>query len=230
MPPLFPILRFLDQRASPADGTWNMACDEALLRLLQPDDAPILRLYRWAQPTLSFGYFLNHADALAAAGPDEKLIRRWTGGGIVHHGDGRDFTWSLLVPRAHPFAQLRPVESYGRLHEAAAAALTAVGISGALVVPATCPAPRGGLCFEAPAPGDLLLHGQKIAGAGQRRTRPGLLHQASLRLPVQCLEAASVFEDSLSSALAETITPLPPAPAFEIPEGKYRAESWNRRI
>lgn len=230
MPPLFPILRLLDQRAAPADGAWNMACDEALLSILEPDDAPILRLYRWAQPTLSFGYFLKHTDALAAAGPGEKLIRRWTGGGMVHHGDGCDFTWSLLVPRAHPFAQVRPMESYGQLHEAAATALTSAGISGALVVPAHSPAPRGGLCFEAPAPGDLLLNGQKIAGAGQRRTRHGLLHQASIRLPVAFQEVVSIFEDSLSLALAETIAPLPQVPALEIPDGKYREESWNLRI
>jgi lipoate-protein ligase A len=207
-----------------------MACDEALLRSLQPDDAPILRLYRWTRPTLTFGYFLKHADAQAAAGPDEEIVRRWTGGGMVHHGDGRDFTWSILVPRAHPFAQVRPMESYGQLHQAAAAALTEAGISGAIVVPADSPAPRGGLCFQAPAPGDLLLHGQKIAGAGQRRTRHGLLHQASLRLPGSTGDGPADLMENLASQLCSCPQPFPCPDGLEIPQATYASEEWRLRV
>ena len=38
-----------------------------------------------------------------------------------------------------------------------------------------------GLCFVEPAKYDVILEGQKIAGAGQRRTRSGLLHQGTLQ-------------------------------------------------
>ncbi|MES2707004.1 MAG: hypothetical protein V4726_10425 [Verrucomicrobiota bacterium] len=250
MPPLFATLRFLNHRSLPADGAWNMACDEALLKTLEPGEPPILRVYRWDRPTLSFGYFLKYADAIAAAGAEESVIRRWTGGGLVHHG--RDFTWSLLVPRSHAFAQVRPAESYGQLHGAVAGALSGLGMGGAVVVPADSPAPRAGLCFEAPAPGDLLLHGRKIAGAGQRRTRQGLLHQASLCLPAVRppeqnqdqpgnhprsspgpVPAPGLLEklgDLLSRQLGAEVLPFCLPHDLEIPRSRYADPDWNTRI
>ncbi|MDB6134593.1 MAG: lipoate-protein ligase [Verrucomicrobiales bacterium] len=226
MSPLFSELRFLDHRDTPADGAWNMAFDEVLLRCSDSGDSPLLRLYAWDRPTLSFGYFLNYADAVAAAGPDEPVIRRWTGGGMVHHG--QDLTWSLMVPASHPFSRVRPMESYGLLHQAAAAALEASGIGPAQVVGPAAPAPRGGLCFEAPAPGDLLLNGRKIAGAGQRRTRQGLLHQASLCLPDRRPP------DGLGAALARELAweyhPWQPPPDLNIPRNRYAGTDWLMRL
>lgn len=223
---LFPVILLLDQRSIPADGAWNMACDEALLGSSGESGIPILRLYAWDRPTLSFGYFLRHADAAAAAAPEEPVIRRWTGGGLVHHGS--DLTWSLLVPRGHPFALVRPAESYGQLHDAVAAALLDLEVSQATVVPASAPAPRDGLCFDAPAPGDLLLDGCKIAGAGQRRTRQGLLHQASLRLPGQ--ELPESFGRQLAGQLAREVILFEVPVNLEIPRARYADPGWVMRI
>lgn len=224
---MFDHLLLLDQRGLPTPGAWNMAQDEQLLHYaFEQRAAPVLRLYRWAGPSLSFGCFLKFADALAAAQPGETLIRRWTGGGMVHHG--ADFAWTLAVPADHAFAKARPAESYVRLHTALAAALTECGIHEASVVPAEAPAPSEGLCFTAPAPGDLLWRGQKIAGAGQRRTRRGLLHQASVQ------GAGLLFPenmgDALARALSRRITPLP-ADAVSPGPGPWRYDdpAWLRR-
>lgn len=166
-------IRLLDTCSEPGGAAWNMAADEALLA---GATGPVLRVYRWCRPAFSFGYFLPAADALAAAG-DREPIRRWTGGGMVAHGD--DFTWSLIIPTGEPAAAMRPAASYAAIHSALAQALLGAGI-GIEQVPADATAPAGGLCFTAPAPGDLLIAGRKIAGAGQRRTRMGLLHQGSV--------------------------------------------------
>lgn len=203
-----------------------MACDEALLGSSGESETPILRLYAWDRPTLSFGYFLRYADAVAAAGPEESVIRRWTGGGLVHHGP--DFTWSLMVPRGHPFALVRPAESYGQLHQAVAVVLRDLGVGDAIVVPSRAPAPREGLCFDAPAPGDLLMEGRKIAGAGQRRTRQGLLHQASLRLPGQ--ELPESFGLHLAGRLAREIIPFSLPLNLEIPQARYADPGWLKKI
>lgn len=223
--PLFRRLLVLDQRATPGAAAWNMAADEALLEAIEETGAPVLRFYRWASPALSFGCFLKYEDALAAALPGETLVRRRTGGGMVHHG--ADFTWSLIVPRAHPFAKTRPAESYVRLHEALAAALKAGGVEEALVVPAHAAAPRDGLCFQAPAPGDLLWRGQKIAGAGQRRTRQGFLHQASVQ--GNGLTLPEHFGTLLANALAEEATPFSPPEEFTPDAAFFENETWLRR-
>src|SRR5436189_4258680 len=66
----------------------NMAIDEALLEHAK---IPLIRFYRWYSPALSFGYFGRFSDVAEHADVRD-LVRRWTGGGIVFHGD--DLTYS----------------------------------------------------------------------------------------------------------------------------------------
>lgn len=158
----------------PRNGPEQMACDEALLGCA---DVPVLRVFRWAQPWVSAGYFVPFADAQAAR-PDLPVCRRWTGGGIVVH-DG-DFTFALVAPRGEPWAMMRPEESYRVLHEALAAALRESGRTAGL---AATRAPAGRECFAGPVRHDILSQGRKIAGGAQRRTKRGLLHQGSIQSP-----------------------------------------------
>ncbi len=176
-----------------------MAADEALLVSARQ---PILRVYAWQRPTVSFGYFMALADARAAAPEGTVMMRRWTGGGIVPHGD--DFTWSLIIPRDCPVARMAPAESYQQFHGALAQALAAAGFPSSQF-PAGTPVPAGGLCFAAPAPGDLRHDGRKIAGAGQRRSRHGLLHQGS----VAPLPLPAHFPEMLAAALASSFSVFP---------------------
>lgn len=106
--PLFARLQLWDDRTLARDGAWQMAVDEALLARAGPD--PVLRIYRWAEPTLSFGYFLPCEAALKLRHTGEAMVRRWTGGGFVHHAGA--FTWTLVVPRSDAFCALRPAMSY----------------------------------------------------------------------------------------------------------------------
>ena len=46
----------------PASGAWNMAVDEALLEAAAAEGQSDLRFYRWAEPTLSLGYFQTYGD------------------------------------------------------------------------------------------------------------------------------------------------------------------------
>jgi|SRR6266404_4980484 len=78
--------------AAPRSAAINMAIDEALLELAR---IPSIRFYRWNSPALSFGYFGSFAD-VAPYAAERDLVRRWTGGGIVFHGD--DLTYSIIIP------------------------------------------------------------------------------------------------------------------------------------
>ena len=80
---------------SPRSAALNMAIDEALL--IQPSTAAIFHTYRWKSRSVSFGYFSKWAPVRAQY-PDWDLVRRWTGGGAVEHGE--DFTYSLILLRA----------------------------------------------------------------------------------------------------------------------------------
>jgi len=205
----------------PCSAALNMAVDEALL---EAAGTPILRFYRWAKPSLSFGYFSRYED-VAGEKENREIVRRWTGGGIVLHGG--DLTYSVILPRAH----LQEIHSsrllYSSIHSAIRNALS----PHVTVVLAHFSAPKvSEACFANPVVADLLLAGQKIAGAAQRRTRDGLLHQGS----VQYQELPAVFPDAFAAALCAQFEKkvIPAATmrrAEEISAQKYDTSEWTLR-
>lgn len=206
----------------PHSAAVNMAVDEVLLGEVGGD--ALLRVYRWARPAVSFGYFGRHAE-VAAAWPERELVRRWTGGGIVPHGE--DITYSLLVPKAHPFAALGPLESYRVIHEALVAWMAALGVGASLTPGAVKLSDE---CFANPAPHDVMAGGQKVAGAAQRRTRHGLLHQGS----IQGVRDAEGGRATLASAFApaisrQSLSASQLAAAESLAETKYGSIEWMQR-
>lgn len=157
-------------------GPEAMAVDEWLLETV---DWPVLRVYGWAGDWASIGYFGEIAVARPLF-PGLGVVRRWTGGGMVDHR--ADWTYSLIAPIREPLAISRGPESYRKIHAALAETLAVGGIEarmndGGLETGAE-------LCFQNPVSHDLLDgDGVKLAGAGQRRSRQGLLHQGSVARP-----------------------------------------------
>ena len=207
----------------PHDAALNMALDEGLLGRAT---GPVLRVYRWARPAVSFGYFGKVAE-VEAAWPGREMVRRWTGGGMVPHG--ADVTYTLLVPRGCAFFRLGAEEAYRAIHERIAALLAAHGR--AVRVAAVASPKVSDACFENPARYDLLADGGKIAGAAQRRTRAGLLHQGS----VQGVALPADFGARLGKAFASKVSGRPLAEdelaeARELSAKKYATDAWLRRL
>jgi lipoate-protein ligase A len=218
---LFERLVMYDDRRQ-AHAAANMALDEALLAF---SAEPAVRFYGWARPALSFGYFGKFAE-VARGNDGRELVRRWTGGGSVPHGD--DLTYSLVVPRGHPLFLRGPRAIYAGLHGAMRAALRTEGWNVEIAHDA---APKiSEACFANPVRDDLLLDGRKIAGAAQRRTRHGFLHQGSIQLR----DLSPAFRDHFCNALATAPEKreLPPAVlarATALTKEKYATDEWLRR-
>src|SRR4029077_196024 len=132
----------------------------------------------------SFGYFGKFADVASYATQCD-LVRRWTGGGIVFHG--QDLAYSILIPASDPVFDESPMSIYEKIHCALRDALVALGQRAAVAAGGD----RGndandsgynGHCFAKPVHADVLINGVKVAGAAQRRTRAGLLQQGSIQL------------------------------------------------
>ncbi len=219
---LFPeITRVLDPE--PHDAALNMAIDEALLLHAT---TPLLRVYRWASPSVSFGYF-GKIGEVESAWPERELVRRWTGGGVVPHGE--DFTYTLIVPRDVEFARETPLTSYAAIHERIARLLAEHFRAEALLAGAASPK-ISNACFENPAQHDVLIGTEKVAGAAQRRTQHGLLHQGSLQvksLPEEFGEkmAGAVAGKVMVRDLSDTVIKS----AAELAQRKYATEAWLRR-
>ena len=199
----------------------NMAIDEALLETAH---VPLLRFYGWRKPSLSFGYFGRFAD-VAAEEAQRDIVRRWTGGGIVFHGT--DLTYSLVLPSpvASRFRSSRVVyaEVHGAIRQALAPRLAAALASSA--------APKvSEACFANAVESDVISHGRKIAGAAQRRTRAGLLHQGS----IQCETLPAAFRDEFAGSLCPVFERRSfPSEVLEraetIAREKYATPAWLRR-
>jgi lipoyl(octanoyl) transferase len=165
---------------APRSAAMNMAMDEALL---QAATVPSIRFYRWQSPALSFGYFGKFAN-VASYKRERDLVRRWTGGGVVFHGD--DLTYAIAIPHSDAVFSESSSSIYAAIHAALRNALVANGELAELtaadgVVDAAAAIVDGESCFANPVPADVLLNGRKIAGAAQRRTRRGLLQQGSIQ-------------------------------------------------
>ena len=191
----------------PRPGPECMAVDEMILRGL--GGIPVLRVYDWDGPWASVGYFGDLAAARAEFGPDVEVIKRWTGGGLVDHRE--DLTYSLMIPLGAPLAKARRLEAYRVIHEAVADALVGCGLDARLIArdsPGDSPH-----CFEKPVAWDVVdTSGRKLAGAGQRRTRDGLLHQGSVLVGRSRLEGVA-FADALVTALTDSPGGWEPGPA-----------------
>lgn len=207
----------------PRPGPENMAVDEVLLKTI--GDTPVLRIYEWEGEWVSLGYFQELAAAQALfEGEDVQFVRRMTGGGVVDHR--HDQTYSLIIPRGHPLAEARGVESYRIIHEAVAHALTASGTPARLV--AEDGAGKSLACFEKPVAWDVVGDdGRKLAGAGQKRTKTGLLHQGSVL-------GGQDLEGELAKVLAATSQGWSPPPAWRsqakalVPK-RYNSSAWLER-
>jgi lipoyl(octanoyl) transferase len=233
---------------SPHSAPMNMALDEALLEFAV---VPIIRFYHWCSPALSFGYFGKFSD-VAIYAAERDLVRRWTGGGVVFHGD--DLTYSIVIPASDPGFDESSIAIYEKIHRALCAALAAGGHDAELAsVVAPCErrksrkgdlqiaqrrsgdrrsletpiCDRGYNCFANPVRADVMMDGRKIAGAAQRRTRRGLLQQGSIQSFTVNTDLAQKFSQALSVNFREfEINEEIFQRATELAQEKYGAESW----
>jgi lipoate-protein ligase A len=230
---LFGRLEVIDD-PQPRPAPFNMAADEVLLEEL--GDSAVLRIYRWVQPSISFGYFTPLND-VALPRDNREPVRRWTGGGIVEHG--ADFTYSLMIPRRELASIGAPGRSYERIHHALAQALAGAGIAAVPIGPGMSEeyAAPGSHCFEHPVPHDLMIAGCKTAGGAQRRTRRGLLHQGSVQGVGD--DGPPDWQERLARSLPEAFCASPVHRRFDaakersakrLAEEKYATQAWLRRF
>ena len=211
-----------------------MAFDEALL---EHATVPSIRFYRWHSSALSFGYFGRFSDVVDYASARD-LVRRWTGGGIVFHGD--DLTYSIVVPANDKAFSESSMSIYEKVHRALCDAVEGNGKravvagggdpGGAADAIRTAFSAGGYNCFANPVRADVIVDGRKIAGAAQRRARRGLLQQGS----IQGVDLENGLAERFAAELSNNCEPrsIPKAVecrAREIAAQKYGAEAWLRK-
>lgn len=212
----------------PRSGYENMAADELLSR--RPE--AWLRVYSWARPAVSYGYFDRREEACRLYPGAEEYIRRWTGGGIVDHRCGQTYTLTLPA-RADGGAYPEAAVLYRRIHGALARALTAHGVPCSLLRE---DAPYGGrACWSSPVCSDITdAAGHKLAGAGQRRHGGAVLHQGLIQNVAPSAGWALDFAQNLAQRVMVQHA-SEPYPEFEaalvhLCREKYESPVWGAEV
>lgn len=172
----------------------NMALDAELLDSLDQYSHPILHLYDWKHESATYGHFVNPADFLNLDEAHKRgldLAKRSTGGGIVFHI--WDLAFSVLVPANNRHFSENTLENYAFVNECVLNAVK--NFLGSNQDPTLIPTNAVAFdvscerfCMAQPTKYDVVLNGKKIAGAAQRKTKKGFLHQGTIALKMPSVE------------------------------------------
>jgi lipoate---protein ligase len=165
----------------------NMEIDKNLLKNLIKKSIPMFHFYDWIENCATFGYFIdikNFINLSFAKKNNIQFAKRPTGGGIIFHV--WDMAFSFLMPSNHKFFSKNVLQNYKFVNE--------------LVLNAVCEFQKLSnpyltkndflaknenskyFCMARPTKYDVILDGKKIAGAAQRSTKDGYLHQGSISI------------------------------------------------
>tara|TARA_R110002072_G_scaffold155657_1_gene305994 strand:+ start:32885 stop:33679 length:795 start_codon:yes stop_codon:yes gene_type:complete len=161
-------------------GSWNMATDEYLLEAALSLRLKAVRMYRWAEPTVSLGYFQDSDDAaLSTTFQNLAAVRRLSGGGaILHH---HELTYSFVLPANDPLTR-EPTELYSQVHNAIIAVLRTFGAECSMRGEDDAKPDEPFLCFIRGDRHDIHCGGHKVVGSAQRRRKGAVLQHGSILL------------------------------------------------
>ncbi len=227
------MLQVLDTGVKSAEE--NMQKDASLLEGLSTSGDPILHFYDWEGDSLTYGYFLDPKKLLDVEELKRRKIsaaRRPTGGGVVFHL--WDLAFSFLMPASHPKCSLNPLDNYAFVNGLVMNAMQEFlgGKSPLTLTPQHFPveAQKGEhFCIARPTKYDVVMDGVKIAGAAQRLTKSGYLHQGTISLakPSAELLLAVLGNKGLVEAMERyTFSPLGEAAQEELQKARLRLKAF----
>lgn len=165
----------------------NMRIDAELLSRVGSQKRPILHLYDWKGDCGTYGHFIDPGkfiDLERAKRRGLQLARRPTGGGIIFHV--WDLAFSVLMPASCSFFSRNTLGNYAFVNGAVLKAVKEFLKNKNLeIIEDDAPSLDENcqnFCMAKPTKYDVMLQGKKIAGAAQRQTKDGYLHQGSIAL------------------------------------------------
>ena len=196
----------VDDVETARDARGQMDADTAMLDAVRAGGPPMLRVYRWATPTLSLGRFQPEADVEGSAcrhwGVD--VVRRPTGGRAVLHGADVTYAVAMRIPDG-PTGRVDAL--YRHVAGGVIAALARLGVTAEV---ACHRGPTDPVCFASQRGADLRVGDRKVCGSAQVR-RDGAV-----------LQHGSVLVDRLAFDETDLVAGLTP-PARAAAKGRLRA-------
>jgi lipoate-protein ligase A len=217
----------LETKAASAKA--NMQVDGQLLEDLGNQEKPILHLYEWEKESVTFGYFVKPGELLNLEEAEKKGIdfaRRPTGGGVVFHL--WDLAFSVLIPAKSSLFSMNTLDNYNLINRVVKEVVKEfIGFREEIGLTREDAPYRDQkcthFCMARPTKYDVMLQGKKIAGAAQRKTKDGFLHQGTIALmrPDENLLAAVLPSREVREAILQTTFPLL-SDSDDLKEGRQR--------
>lgn len=164
----------------PRTGAVNMQRDAEMLARWRPGQPPVLRLYRWRPPAVSYGFHQRREDfdlpAIDRLGFD--LVQRPTGGRAILHAD--ELTYSVVGPSPSPLFGDNLHTCYMRLNEPLVAFLRELGHEAEVSAGEDRSEQRQAVCFKSAGQHEIRIGGRKIIGSAQRRREGAFLQHGSI--------------------------------------------------
>jgi lipoate-protein ligase A len=163
-----------------ADGVFNMALDEALMRRAARTGDAVFRVYGWSSPTLSLGrnqLARDRYDDATARALGVSFVRRPTGGrALLHH---REITYSATMPAATASVGSAR-DMYHFINGVLLAGLRRLGVPATRASETTSLPPGVRPCFDVPAEHEIVVGRRKLVGSAQWRHGGALLQHGSI--------------------------------------------------
>jgi len=157
------------------NGFWNMALDEAILKMAIERKSPnTLRFYKWKPSTASIGRNQSLSNEINFHFVKEKgfnIVRRITGGGAVFHDEFREITYSIVCPNKF-------LENLGATKVLEQFEIITLGIIMGLTIFGLKPEKD---VIHCPA---ILLDGKKFSGNAQIREKGYILQHGTILLDI----------------------------------------------
>lgn len=222
------------------NAPYNMAIDEVLFRLFQIETqyAAIVRTYGFTDGAMTFGVCQQVKDDSAMKDRlkhSTSYTRRITGGGAVEHTN--DIVYSVITHVREHEAFSNVNTSYHFLHSIIHKAIKPHVREVELCSLRDASFMGRKQCFSNPVENDIMVRGQKVAGAAQKRRHGYILHQGSVQLEklgdkklndndIRASLARSLGTLLQSQVLSEKLTIEEREKAEELTETKYSQEKW----
>ena len=184
----------------------NMAADQRLLELRSGSEnlPPIVRIYRWGAPAVTFGR-LQRIEEVRRTYPNLELAQRPSGGRAVLHGEDLTVTVALCEAMLSGEKSSSVGASFRLIAQPVIDALNESGLRCGFGEGRRRPA-NGVDCFAHTASCDIVNYetNEKIVGCAQRRVDGAILQQMSISRFREKLEFPAVLQHAISNAFGVT--------------------------
>ena len=185
-----------------AQGCYNMAVDEILLRMVQAGHRPTtVRVYGWRPRAISVGYgqhVLRDIDIEKCAREGVDIVRRLTGGRAVLHDE--EVTYSVIASEDDTGIGESVHETYHRIGHALINGLKHLTVE-AKLHRITTTSGRNPSCFSSTGRYEVVVGGKKLIGSAQRRLDGVILQHGSLLTGASYKELTKLLRQDACSAL-----------------------------